>query len=179
MEEYEARTKVHRIHDDDSRLFLSIFIRSYRPVTSSTIARWLKSVLSRAGIDTSIFKAHSVRSASASAAEDGGITTIDILKTAHWSSQSAFQSLLQTTAWWWVCSGCSLEAVNHLQRATKSHWYGDRAFWIITEWLWPRSGCKIFWIIWGMWCRTYQCPNPPCMSLLIWSEVRYPKGRRT
>lgn len=43
-------------------------------VSSSTIARWLKEVLHLAGIDTSIFKAHSYRSASTSAAFSCGIS---------------------------------------------------------------------------------------------------------
>ena len=50
-------------------------------------------MVSRAGIDTSIFKAHSVQSASASATADAGTTTNDILKAADWSSQSVFQKL--------------------------------------------------------------------------------------
>ena len=42
-------------------------------------------------IDTAIFKAHSVRSASMSTAASAGVTTADILKAADWSSQSVFQ----------------------------------------------------------------------------------------
>ena len=38
----------------------------------------------------------------------------------------------------------------------------DWAFWnIITEWLSPRSGCQLFWIIWRRWSRTYQRPTLP------------------
>ena len=43
------------------------------------------------GIDTNIFKAHSVRSAAASAATNQGVTTEDILKAADWSTESSFQ----------------------------------------------------------------------------------------
>ena len=50
-----------------------------------------KSILSKAGVDTEIFKAHSVRSASISAAATSGITTGDILKAADWSSKAIFQ----------------------------------------------------------------------------------------
>ena len=60
-------------------------------MTSSTIARWLKTCLSDAGIDTSIFKAHSVRGASSSKAAATGITTADILQAADWSSEGTFQ----------------------------------------------------------------------------------------
>ena len=73
-----------------SQLFIS-FIKPHRPVTSSTVARWLKETLGAAGIDTTIFKAHSVRGASTSAAANSGITTEDILKAADWSTDSSFQ----------------------------------------------------------------------------------------
>ena len=60
-------------------------------MTSSTIARWLKTCLSEAGIDSGIFKAHLVRGASSSRAAAAGITTMDILQAADWSSESTFQ----------------------------------------------------------------------------------------
>ena len=47
--------------------------------------------MSKAGVDVGIFKAHSVRSASTSAAEAAGVTTADILKAADWSSEAVFQ----------------------------------------------------------------------------------------
>ena len=46
--------------------------------------------MDKAGIDTSIFKAHSTRGAAASAAAAAGITTADILKAADWGSESVF-----------------------------------------------------------------------------------------
>ena len=48
-------------------------------------------MLGKAGVNTEIFKAHSVRSASTSAAAAAGITTGDILKAADWSNESVFQ----------------------------------------------------------------------------------------
>ena len=66
------------LRGDSSQLFIS-FIKPHRPVTSSTIARWLKETIGAAGIDTTIFKAHSVRGASTSAASNSGITTEEIL----------------------------------------------------------------------------------------------------
>ena len=60
-------------------------------VTSSTIARWLKTVLSDAGIDTNQFKAHSYRSAASSAAFSRGCSLDLILKTADWSSAKNFE----------------------------------------------------------------------------------------
>ena len=85
---YMERTKALR--GDATQLFIS-FIKPHNPVTSSTIARWLKLGMESAGIDTSIFKAHSVRSASTSAASMQGVTTEDILGAADWSTESSFQ----------------------------------------------------------------------------------------
>ena len=81
LQVYEARTLEFRDVSSDSpktSLFLS-WIGKHLPVCSSSIARWLKTGLSESGIDTGIFKAHSVRSASSSKAAALGITTVDIL----------------------------------------------------------------------------------------------------
>jgi len=60
------------------------------PVTSSTVARCIKTCLQKAGIDTSKFQAHSVRAATASTAAMSGLSVEDILKAADWSSESVF-----------------------------------------------------------------------------------------
>ena len=44
-----------------------------------------------AGIDTAIFKAHSVRGASSTAAAEKGVLMADILRTADWSKGSTFR----------------------------------------------------------------------------------------
>ena len=64
---------------------------TYKSVTTSTIARWLKCVLSASGIDTDKFKAHSFRGAATSAAFDKGCSLDTILKTADWSSDKNFK----------------------------------------------------------------------------------------
>ena len=88
VQAYVNRTS--ELRESETKLFLS-FIRPHKPVTSSTIARWLKSLLEMAGVDTVIFSAHSVRGASTSKASNMGVTTADILKAADWSSESVFQ----------------------------------------------------------------------------------------
>ena len=55
-------------------------------LNNRTIARWIMSVLQSAGIDTSKFKAHSVRGAATSNASVTGTPVADILKMADWSS---------------------------------------------------------------------------------------------
>ena len=74
------------LRDDNDQLFISI-IKPHGPVTSSTIARWLKEVMAAAGIDTSTVKAHSVRSASTSAASMQGVTLQDIQSAADWGTE--------------------------------------------------------------------------------------------
>ena len=72
-----------------TRLLVS-FVKPYKAVTSSTIGRWIKTVLASASIDTSVFSAHSTRYASASKA----ITTISadmLIRAAGWSQESTFR----------------------------------------------------------------------------------------
>jgi len=56
--------------------------------TSSTIVRWLLTVLPMAGIDIDTFKAYSVRGISATAAASAVLTNEQIMETADWSSES-------------------------------------------------------------------------------------------
>ena len=60
-------------------------------VTTCTIARWLKTVLSLSGVDTSVFTAHSFRGASTSAAISKGCSLQRVLETADWSSDKNFR----------------------------------------------------------------------------------------
>lgn len=81
---YIDRTKQLR---SSSILFTSIF-KPNKQVTSSTIARWIKSVLVKSGI--SGYGAHSTRSASTSAALEAGLSVKDIMNVADWSNASTF-----------------------------------------------------------------------------------------
>ena len=69
---------------------------SFNAVGTSTVARWLKTVLHLSGIDTSVFKAHSFRGASASAAFNKACSVQQILKTGDWSSVRKFFYVLFT-----------------------------------------------------------------------------------
>jgi len=68
-----------------------LFVSLRKPVSSATIAHWLKTLLSDAGVDTEIFKAHSTRVAASSTAKCAGASTADILKMAGWSRSSTFE----------------------------------------------------------------------------------------
>ena len=85
---YSKRTEC--IRKSESLFFLTT-VPDHHPATASTVARWIKTGLSRAGIDISIFKAHSVRSASTSAAAHAGVTVPEIMEAADWSSASVFE----------------------------------------------------------------------------------------
>ena len=52
---------------NQSQLFIS-YHPPYKQVSKETLSRWVRSVLAQAGIDISVFKAHSTRSASVSKA---------------------------------------------------------------------------------------------------------------
>lgn len=92
VQAYISRTTALRQQDSGfvSKLFLS-YCKPHKPVCSSTIARWIKCVLSNAGIDVSIFKAHSVRGASVSDAYKNGIPVNEILRMADWSNERTFR----------------------------------------------------------------------------------------
>jgi len=67
-------------------LFIS-FRSPHKPVSAQT-GRWVKSGLNAAGVDTSIFSAHSTRHASTSFAASRGVNVNEIHRTAGWSRSS-------------------------------------------------------------------------------------------
>ena len=71
------------------RLLVS-YIKLYRAVISSTIGRWIKTMLGQAGIDTELFSVHSTRCASMSKAI-ASVSTDVILATAGWTEESTFR----------------------------------------------------------------------------------------
>jgi integrase len=83
---YLEQTKAIRI---SQRILLS-FKRPHNPVSSITVARWLKETIMGAGIEG--FSAHSTRAASTSAAAFKGLSTAAIMQAANWRPNgSTFQ----------------------------------------------------------------------------------------
>ncbi|CAC5385901.1 unnamed protein product [Mytilus coruscus] len=80
------------LHTKDVRKTSSLFISyaTFRKVSTSTLSRWLKTVLLLAGIDINIFKAHSFRGASTSAALTSGYSIKDIMATVNWTYAKTF-----------------------------------------------------------------------------------------
>ena len=80
--EYILRTSQYRNSDDDldrSRLFLSLDSRHCN-VKAGTISRWIQNGMELAGIDTAVFKAHSIRGASVSIMSSKGASLKDIMR---------------------------------------------------------------------------------------------------
>ena len=93
LPEYEKGTKTFRSPPDNTKpnkLLLS-YIRPHKPISSDTLrSRWVVDFLSDSGVDTDIFKAHSVRGAASSAAINAGASLKEILNLADWSQDSTF-----------------------------------------------------------------------------------------
>ncbi|CAC5423169.1 unnamed protein product [Mytilus coruscus] len=82
-----------KLRKDD---YLLASFRTWRKISTSTLARWLKIVLTSSGIDVTKFQAHSFRGASTSAAFSAGITLDTIMKTANWKSAKTFKKFYLT-----------------------------------------------------------------------------------
>ena len=69
LKAYLDRT-AHLRHSDDMNLLISQR-KPHKCVVSQTLAWWMKNIMAAAGIDTTVFKQHSTRSASAAWLEVG------------------------------------------------------------------------------------------------------------
>lgn len=76
------------LRDTDNEFLFISFSKPHNRVSSQTLSRWVKDVLSRAGINTNIFSAYSIKHASTSAALKRGLPINLIRKTAGWSDRS-------------------------------------------------------------------------------------------
>lgn len=82
------------IRGEHTKLFLS-YQKPHLPICKSTISRWIKTVLEKAGIDMNMFTPHSTRAASMSAAYRANVPIATIMKTAGWSNVSTFSKFYQ------------------------------------------------------------------------------------
>ena len=90
LEEYLNRTATFRAEMGSLPLFLSVN-KPHKPVTRSTITKWVLKMLDIAGIDTKKFQAHSLRAASTSKVAALGLRLSDILNMGNWSGESVWQ----------------------------------------------------------------------------------------
>lgn len=88
---YIARTDKFRnsANQEDGKLLLS-FIKPHKHITKDTVARWIRTVLSLSGIDSSQYSAGSVRPAAASKAKAMALPIAHIMARAGWSRAATF-----------------------------------------------------------------------------------------
>ena len=86
---YELRTSDLRTANS-SQLLVS-YVRPHSPVSSASLARWVRTAMEMAGIDVTMFGAHSTRSAMATKVLVSGGSLSDLLRAADWSSESTFR----------------------------------------------------------------------------------------
>lgn len=82
-------TKLRPNHLNSEKLLIS-FTKPHHSVTKDTIARWIRTLLAMAGVDTKIFTAGSVRPAAASRAKALAVPISAILARAGWGHESTF-----------------------------------------------------------------------------------------
>ena len=83
-------SKTNDINNAEGFLMCS-FKPPYKRVGTQTLARWVKTTMSDAGIDISMFKPHSTRSASASLFAKQGMPLTEILKKGSWTDVDTFR----------------------------------------------------------------------------------------
>ena len=88
LKEYIDRTS--SLRQNATQLFVS-YVKPHKPVTSSTLARWMLDALEQSSIDVDKFKAHSIRGASTSKAVNMGVSINDIISTADWTNIRTFE----------------------------------------------------------------------------------------
>ena len=93
IKEYLARTK-DIVPQGTDNFFVS-YLKPHGPVTKDRLAGWVRIVLTRAGIDVSAFKAHSVRGASTSKLASLNLPVKAIMAKASWLAESTFRKYYQ------------------------------------------------------------------------------------
>ena len=143
--------------------FLS-WIGKHAPVSSSTIAHWLRTCLLEASTDRNVFKPHSIRGASCSSAVWPGISMSDILKAADWS----WEGIIQEFYHYDKDTRSAFEA-SVLSSAATSNLHVDKEMEpSIYEWLRAQDACMLLAITWGRWrWNISMSTSPPCIYVLF------------
>ena len=84
---YIESTQQYRDALETQAIFLGLK-DPHKPVKISAIKNWIMKMLSWAGIDTNLFKTHSLRAASTSKVSCWGLQMKDILSNGNWSNES-------------------------------------------------------------------------------------------
>jgi hypothetical protein len=91
--EYLSRTKPYRTHTN----LLLISRKPHTPAVKGTIANWIRCGLQKLGVNMSMFKPHSIRSASTTQQKLNKIPIKTILKSAGWSNEHTFAKYYKKT----------------------------------------------------------------------------------
>ena len=89
LQKYLAQTDPLRGKGSEDKLFIGLS-KQHVSIGKSTLARWIKLCLQKAGIDVARYTAHSTRGASASGAVAAGVPIDSVLKKANWASVKTF-----------------------------------------------------------------------------------------
>ena len=89
LKEYLKRTRAMR-PKGTSNLFITT-TKPFRKASLDTISNWAKRLLRSAGIDLSVYGAHSTRAASPSSASKARVSISSNLATAGWTQESTFR----------------------------------------------------------------------------------------
>ena len=90
IKDYVAMTASWRVGNQPSSFFLS-HKSPHKPVSKSSLARWVKDSLLLADIDTKTFQAHSLRGASTSRALLKGLSVKEVIDHGRWARESTWQ----------------------------------------------------------------------------------------
>lgn len=75
---------------ENRKLFLTTQSCIYREASKVNVSRWIRTLISKAGIDTSKFSGHSTRADASAAARPAGLSVDNILAHVGWSNESTF-----------------------------------------------------------------------------------------
>ena len=81
----------NKLVNEEVRKLLITYGKPHKPVSRDSVGRWIKNELANAGIDATVFKPHSCRSASVSKAKVNGDPTSVILEKGCWKRESTFK----------------------------------------------------------------------------------------
>ena len=87
LKEYLGRTEILR--KEEKQLFIS-FAKPYKKISRDTLSRWIKLMMKKGGVDTEMYKTHSLRHAATSCAASKDVSLSVILSRVGWKQESTF-----------------------------------------------------------------------------------------
>lgn len=90
-------TKTEKYRGNGNRKLLLTTQKPFREASKDSISRWIRTLLSKSGIDTSKFSGHSTRAAASAAARSSGISVDNMLSHVGWSNEKTFEKFYDKT----------------------------------------------------------------------------------